>query len=74
MDPLTQLPPATHNGPVSVAPAQLVAPHGVLTGALHVPEPSQSSTLHVAVLAVHSAFGSVPATANTHAEPAVFTT
>lgn len=73
-EPLMQLPPAAHSDPVSNALAQLVAPHGVFTGALHVPDPSQLSTLHVAALAVHSAFGSVPGLANTHEVPAVLMT
>jgi hypothetical protein len=69
-----QLPPAWHSGPVRTPAAQLLPPHDVLTGALHVPEPSQLSTLQVATLAVHSDFGSVPAVANTHDVPAALIT
>jgi len=75
LDPLpVQLPPAPHNGPLSVPAAQLTVPQGALTAALQVPEPSHVSSLQVATLAVHSALGSLPALAKVHAVPATLST
>ena len=73
-EPFEQLPPGAQSEPLSTPPAQLVAPHAVLTAALQVPEPSQLSTLQVAALSVHSFFGSVPPFAKTHEVPAALMT
>jgi hypothetical protein len=71
---VTQLPELLQVYVVWVPAAQVVVPQATPAPALQVPAPSQLSLLQPETLAVHSFFGSVPAVALTHAEPAALIT